>query len=718
MNDWLENPFSNFSNITYRIVLFLISENAFIKALNTNSPGQLIDNINEGEKIIIAESGVTGLNIRELKLKVTPAPNELNRFSLIKEGVLELFEPMNAGFYDKLLTAARLLEINNIQKMPLFLEISFIGEDEFGNIISNPGLFPNERKKWLYNILIKDIRSNIGPEGSTHTITFMEFDNLAFLDNFFVLTSPFTIQATRVKDIINGIVELKRKEELEKYGYERNIYKFKFVTLDKIPEYREFSKYGIITDPTLWEIRKLDPTSQSMHISMNSNNKIEINFPRGQSIGSILEQIFAATEEGSTLLRRTFLTRNYGDTNEMVFFWWLTPRVKIRSDYPYDYEYNTYNYEITYEVIPYISFRGVGTMKQFMPIIQKKSEELKNKVLIRRKTRRLIKKYEYIFTGLNTEIIDLNIEFDNLWKAIIPMYNGRNFIKFNTAENKENTEYFNVLERIRENTIKLKQTSAKLANINKILNTKPVTERQVEERINVIIPERERLEATRRDLINRINQDRGFLNPALINNQKNLKTDPLTKRYLEDLDSMTVNRWNMHSLISIDSSVNFTNQTGKGNIEPYDPINQSMAWAILNQLTEKSLIKITMTIKGDPYWLGITPFDIVGDNPTGPTTGELFIMPDFRTGEYSFLLTFGSPIQYEEEKISQNFFNGVYVVTEITHNFIDGIFTQVLECKRDINVDINEVILDEEEERKEKEKQIREEVRDPTLFLA
>jgi hypothetical protein len=151
---------------------------------------------------------------------------------------------------------------------------------------------------------------------------------------------------------------------------------------------------------------------------------------------------------------------------------------------------------------------------------------------------------------------------------------------------------------------------------------------------------------------------------------------------------MTVNRWNLYSLISIDSSVKFTNQSGKGNIEPYDPVNQSMAWAILNQLTEKSLIKLTLTIKGDPYWLGTTPFD--KGNIKNTMTSEFFELPDFRTGEYSLLLVFGSPVQSEEDKISQNFFNGVYVVTEITHNFIDGVFTQVLECKRDINAEVSE----------------------------
>ena len=686
--DWLENPFSNFSHITYRISLFIISEQAYIEAQNSQDPIGLIDNT---EKVVIAESDITGMNIKELRLKVIPAPNEYNRFSLIKEGVIELFEPMGVNFYDQLLTAARLLEINNIQKIPLFLEISFLGTDEFGNIKILPGIFPNENKKWLYSILIKDIKTNIGPEGANHTITFVEYDNLAFMDNFFILPSPLSVQTNRVRDIINEITELKKREETEKYGYQRNIYKFNFIPLDKIPEYKEFASLGLTTDPLSWEIRKIDPTSQSMHVSMTGNNKIEINFPRGQSIGSILEQIFAATEEGSTLLRRSAEARSYDISSEMIFFWWITPKVKIRSDYPYDYEYNSYNYEILYEVIPYVSFRGLGTIKQMMPMIKQNDEEIKKKFLIRKRTRRLIKKYEYLFTGLNTEVVDLNIDFDNLWKAIIPLYNGKNFIKFNTAENKENREYYNVVERIRENTIKLQQTNAKLANLNRIINSKPITERQVDERVNIIIPERNRLEETRQDLIRRINEDRGFLNSTLQNNQKNLKTNNLSRIYLEDLNSMTVNRWNLYSLISIDSSVKFTNQSGKGNIEPYDPVNQSMAWAILNQLTEKSLIKLTLTIKGDPYWLGTTPFD--KGNIKNTMTSEFFELPDFRTGEYSLLLIFGSPVQSEEDKISQNFFNGVYVVTEITHNFIDGVFTQVLECKRDINAEISENLV-------------------------
>ncbi|MEM5877840.1 MAG: hypothetical protein QXF12_03070 [Candidatus Aenigmatarchaeota archaeon] len=689
--DWLENPLSMVDNPSYFIKLFMISDEDSIRVFNSNNP---IDYLRKVRSIIIAETGSTALNIEDLSFTTAVTVGYNNRLSMMTNGSMKIFEPMGMSLYDRLVLASQSLGIRNFYKSPFYLEIKFQGYDEFGNFIDQIGTTLEEKRSWFYRIIITDIKTKIGPEGSTHELSFVSSDDIGTYDKFFKIGAPISPQGKTVRDIIDQIIKAKEQEEIDSYGYIRNIYKFNFIPLNPIMGSVNVSNLIKKLNPLDWSLQKNTLFDPNTSISNNDINKKEVNFSRGESIANILEQIFVNTEEGQALTRRSSIPKQYGDESEFIITWFITPQVKIRSDQPYDWIYNDYNYEIEYVILPHLSVRGLGTIKQQIPIIEQDVKKLEEKIKVRIETKRLRKKYEYLFTGLNTEIIRFELYFDMLWRAIIPSYGGANVLGLNTPGKLLSKEDFYGLEqKIINNYNKINQQEREISRLRNEINAKnllskttpeeeknisKLSEKLIDLQINTAIlrEETERSRIKFQDAVEREREEK----------KKNLNFGKIA--YLEDLDIFN-NRITLP--VTIDKSNKNSNFFGRGNIEGEKPIEQAMATAILNQLQSGNLIEIDLTIKGDPYWLGTTHLE--KERYTNINSQLSPDLPVYTTGEYYMLLKFKIPMGVDEltgEPIIRNNdqFSGIYIVLQVNHNFNDGIFTQSFKAVRDVNSDI------------------------------
>jgi hypothetical protein len=132
---------------------------------------------------------------------------------------------------------------------------------------------------------------------------------------------------------------------------------------------------------------------------------------------------------------------------------------------------------------------------------------------------------------------------------------------------------------------------------------------------------------------------------------------------------------------------------------------------IMGQIYAKrldQLLSIEMEIRGDPYWLGLTNIERLKELNTdadestfgaSPTRANSASPPYANYNNYDacFLLMFKSGSQPSDSDgfmhfQDSNFFNGVYLVLEVTHKFSQGKFTQKLVAQRLPTVNLNQIL--------------------------
>lgn len=687
--NWVPNPLSDLENPAYYIRFFLIDEISEKELYNIDPTATKVESI---PKIIFAESGATGINIESLEITTVLSPNQYTKLVHAQEFKMKLFEPMGFTLFDRLMAAGRDMAIFNIQKAPFYIEVKFHGYDQNGNYIDNVGSPPLNPKKWLYRVAITDIQSEFTASGSIYELTLVQYNDLGTLEAHFSLDASFNPNGSTIGEVINKLIETKINSDLAQYGYVRNDYAviMKPLTTDMA----DINLAGINSlDPLTWRISIEQPAQPNTTGSTQADGPKESAFSKGQNIASIIEQLFAATKEGQILTRRNKEGAEPAADCEYIITPWIIPDVKIKENPMYDPIVKDYNRVITYHVHPFLTTRGVASPKQAEPLEKRDADEMKKKLDIRVKAGKLEKRYDYLFTGLNTEILDLRLNFDMLYKAIIPHYLGNTNIGMHRSGATFQAEFNRQVEIRRQAYNKVQENNNEIARLNRSLEeaqrgNDERAQQSIERRLGVL----EQETVAQQQIVNQVDQTIGGARIAASNEIKQgligRKTQNITGSiYVEDFPFA---RTDTFPIVTIDRSVREGGQENRGNIEANEPLKQSMTTAILNQMKEPSMIEIVFTIRGDPYWLGNTHLeqDYFKHEPA-PNSGTA----TYNSGDMGFLLKFFIPKGVNEEgevEIKpEETFNGIYFIKTIKHQLNKGSFIQVIEAIRDINIDIN-----------------------------
>lgn len=723
--------------------------------LNNLANGEFPSNDSVPQKMIIAETGASVYNIESVELKQVVSPNfdTLNAGGL--EFKMQVREPGGISLADTLLKAGQLL-LANPQKSPYFLELSFIGRDpETGEWFGfDQGGLANNRsaRRWIYKVYLVELTSEYGPGGATHDLRFVATGNKGYDLQFSTLTEPLSATHTRVGDFFDTLANQMNKADRDKYGIQRNTFSFDLSRIvDERPELP-------LKDWTIDRSSLLDALARRSGTQNENSKDNTASFQKGDNVVSIIDTIMANTDQIIKIHEELNVDDQEKESISYLFFVQATVYLKpveFTNDFKpinqegnelpiYDPIANDYDRHIVWHVLPFKTRSIIKSTRQGQALEQKNEQQKIMQALVREN--RIRKVYEHYHTGLNTEVINFEIKFDTAWVATIPLYNAVSRPVLNPGERQQDSDDVRIAsvntvrqfhdlterqqrrERIANSLDRYlqalgqegegasdaeEQTRQNLLNslnespgtgelVSQVLiqrNTGRISEeeaiRQLEEIRDQQADAAQNLGTQRADVrlrlrnISRRRQAANLQTAANIREEGNLA-------FVEDLALVTPNVQNLLP-VTLEPDKLTDNAFSSGISDTTSP-SRSIYTSIANQaysgMIEKNLLRINITIKGDPYWLGSTNSDSIEDEFGDVTSNNSENgLPKLNSGAEYFILRFNLPEKIDEETVQPtlgeaNLVTSPYQVLTITHKWESGKWTSELDAIRPPNMNI------------------------------
>lgn len=723
---WLENPLNDVQQATYHVRLFMTDDTPF-SYNKFGSYDALYEYLTKSKKTTtVAESGVTGINIQSVIIETVPGPNAASRSMSANRITMSISEPGGVSFMDILSEAAMELRVKNYAKTQFFMEVTFMGYSDDGRQAGsfmwdklNPcSKFPN-KGKWLYQLFLLDIDSQLNESGGQYTLNFKPFEELFAEDDSLALPGHIAPQGATVADMCKDLMKKLNDHYEYMYGYVIKEYDIQFFP---------FSYRGTTYDPNDGSKFKLIPQDEHFKdkraVTMTSTgDKFKASFAHGTALNDAIELIFANCEIVQQLAKNVMkigdLDLTINKIRDAIVF-----RVYPVADVTgYDPITEQYTVKFTIAVHPYLSQRPILTADEVIQS-QTPAAQAENGIKLR-KNGYLAKRYDYLYTGQNTEVISFDIKHNAKWSAILPRaYGTTNSVESQTVQDLKNKsqEKLNTPEKIKlirdaQDTMQAAkreldaatEASTKIDAANAVKNSvtssdeeKKTAEATIDQYKSKLFtdPKRfERLSSTISDTQAYIDK----LRPQVQNDAKSRlpSIDPRRgqNRFAEEVqtDNLDEIRRRYEPMpISIQQSTADTRFYANGAFPDYYHRDRAIFGAIMDQLYEttgSAMQNAMVEVRGDPYWLGTgnvercwamanlaTKYTLMEDSNVDPWRA------DYTKGDVLFMITYRYPRGITEggapEIRFNDFFTGVYYVVSVTHKFEGGKFIQTLNAKR------------------------------------
>jgi len=399
------NPLNNFANYTYHIRLIMTTE---IQAYNNINPAN--PNSNSMNKVIIAESGVTaGFNITSLQTSaLATAGNKKRNMWTTTDFKMVITEPLGLTLLDQMYNAARELGVINHLRCPYFIEIWFKGYDEAGNILADNLFYSINR------VNITDMDAVSTQAGTVYTFGMLGDGGWAEMNQVSTPPANLSLEAATLGEFFSGM-ELKWNNmtgNVNQDGIQRSTYKF------VIPD---AWKSWTLRNP---DVEKQNARNAPMQAVTNaSTGRTNFTISRGQSIESIVDFVVYLCQEAQKWIT--------GETSPapgasslkgqgMLRYVTVYPKVEINTSTPQDPVTGDYIRNITYLMIPTESVKMYTDMESVKAAQSATTQQSKFQYLI--SNNRLAKKYEYIYTGHNTEVLKFDFQLSSMWQIYQPTW--------------------------------------------------------------------------------------------------------------------------------------------------------------------------------------------------------------------------------------------------------------------------------------------------------
>lgn len=720
------NEFNQYDRVSYVFQLCMINE------LDAEDPDLLSKFLaNQIRTVVIAESGVTtGFSIGDVEIIDGISPNFRNRSNLTTSLRLQIIEPYGLTLPDRMYQGSQELGIRNWRLAPFLLKLEFRYIKSDGTYYTPSG---NQKLIKVYQLLITDFDAQLTETGAKYDVQAGVKGNLGFMDAYQILPHSHRIDTQQ------------SSTENTNFGVPRgdNTVGTFFTKLGEIItnmylELRQNNAGGRL--PILIYKFQVEPelARQEINFSAELNSRRasfttgsastgEVLVSRGISVTALVDDIIASLKDPAFLMQ----TFEQGGLIKIPVIECITRNVG------WDLLTENYVREFTFVIRTKLSNRPVPN-EEYGSAVQNNNNLQQSRLVAVSKN--LKKRYDYYYTGRNTEIISCDIKFNQL--HVIPQHlldvtlpvslassssvNPNNPSVTNrpsiTNLGDQLTQERRELDRISTSLNRLGSerslSEADLARESALLTQ----ERQdIQERIATlnsqsVIPFEGNQETNNllRPVTNTSEQARQF--QQAVNRARQNSGSRSARVYAEDLRSNIQNNMLRLSYYADPRDI-LNNMARPVNIESGDANNTSsttrpLVTSILQQIYDKSgqhLLEIDLEIRGDPYWLGATDLERtqelkkfldqlsvsnsgVPDRLSGNTRpGEV----DKHDQDANILLKFraGSAPDahtgFMNLKDDSTFFYGIYTVIECVHEFRGGKFTQKLKAFRDtlINVD-------------------------------
>lgn len=428
-----DNILNQYDRYTYKFGLYLVND----RDAEELDIGSKVFN-NQVRKFTVAESGVTtGFNIVDVEIIDAVSSSHRNRNNVTSDINITITEPYGLTLVDRVFLASKDLGIMNWRMAPMILTLEMRAINVEGSPARDAALI---RK--AYKLVISDMNSQLTEVGSTYKITAAVSNAIGFKDQFYMLpmnltitlggnnvptalqrqsitpatgssgANPTTPQTTIISVNIDGSVG-QFFTELGNYitAFYREA-RTRGSAVQSVP----FVLYEFVVAPELAE-------QQLNFANTQTNNARRRGFTRqGQEvhvsrigISELVDDIL------SSLANVNFFVPNNPQGTVRI------PRVECRVEHVgWDGILNDYIRKFTYYITVMETVRPVpnpetGYNYQEGPQAATRQAE-RLRILGERKVVR--KAYPYYYTGMNTEIISLDITFNQLHIIPLPLHNG------------------------------------------------------------------------------------------------------------------------------------------------------------------------------------------------------------------------------------------------------------------------------------------------------
>ena len=401
------NWMSTVDSPTYRWTLYIVNNEIW------NDPNLIGDNdssLTNNKAFIIAKQGVDSEfsvdNFMSLAA-MTPGQKHGNATPGIIQ--FDLFENLGFSFIDKILSAGKQLgKPSNLYSQNFLLKLEFLGRNQVNNrSVKFPGVY-------LYPVKFNQIRSTTGPEGTRYNI--IAWSALKHAQTEGVTDSDITVSAiTTIGDFIKG---------LEK---EYN---------DGITDLMAPSPPAPYTPPPK-EIKIVFDTSAYYRGGSTQNDLRDFNLeskPFGSTADASSSTRYSQDGPGSegkniyTIERETNIAMAIQKTIENNCYAWdkwvdeahkknMVPHIVVesRTEYPPHTKKSNYGHVEPTLVIYTIKISINKTTYQASLADGDEALSDQTKQVKRFKTLGIEKSYSFMYTGLNTEVINYQIDIQNLY---------------------------------------------------------------------------------------------------------------------------------------------------------------------------------------------------------------------------------------------------------------------------------------------------------------
>ena len=615
---YLANPLNNYSAYSYNIAMYMVNPKNARSIRNPNRDALIADN-----------SQISKYNLENLD-QTFVVGHDLVRNSYANRFDFRISEPNGTSFFNTIVKTAIKLGIPNHLKAYYIIEITFPARDQN----NKPKVHTD---KFYYLVVLTDVVASIDSGGSSYQISAIEVSSSGYSYLQGVIKTSITFRGRTVGEAVQDLTRVFNAAVVAQWELDPNS-----------SYYDEYDiKFAEDTNWGDWKLEQLDDDLSKKGLS-RVGEYIVFNLPQGTNIYEYIGYILRCTTEYKkipTYPDGTFNSDNGGGEPATASSAKLKYTYKVIAnveDTDFDLLRNDYAKKITYVVKKHIASTLVKDATEYYektfnnPATQ--AEKIANLV----QTGLLRKRYDYLFTGLNTEVIALDIKLTLTYFVMTPLAGG--WVSHSLISNNDGKNASTIIEKIK--SAKGKITKARNDSVASLRRNQGLST-EIDNILSEKSSAREELEKIRtgaalEDIIK--SESPGYTFAA----------DIASNSYAGGPDNDVVN------------NANITHAVVTANLE-----------------NSADLLTIELHIKGDPYWMGKPNSFLRLQN----STEEL---ADYEIGGNMFYLRVNLPVEENSNgrrKPTPDYtLTGVYRVISVINQFRGGLFTQYLKAVRDTTI--------------------------------
>lgn len=565
-----DNPLLSYHNYTWNFSLY---------TMNTDEYELFFENSDiPVSKYVIAQSGVTGkYSINSVKITAAgPATPGLTSNYSMNTCIMEIQENGGMSLFDDLVVLSNELGYKKFMDVPLVMELNFVGYD---GVSGEPMIIPGLNRKW--GVRINTITGSASPSGGTMNYTFtMTSTRGGVMENKdWTLMEPYVCTAANFGGFIQQLEDHLNKVATDQYGYLR----FRYAAFAD-NKFFELSCPNELANMTINYDSKQSPEVSQTKSGENASKEFSwaANMPVSRVIDDVLDCCMPLHE--STDKRRQFV--NIIPVSRYVGY----DNIRNTS------AFKNYFYILKYKIGDVTSKDDLFPERFNLEYFKQNADKIADESDPNKLPKINAKRYDYQFSGLNNEVIQLDLKYDQGFNLAVV----RNPSSQIDQDNTDGTHKAELLELAGQQY----DTGTGFQDIWKKSQS---LQREQENGRQLTDEERQFV----RDAQNLAQEKQMPTEEEQEQSTYNLSLSPSLPQYIEDFrkdHDLTTEGTNGIGTPRVDTipteptNIKQTNSSTKGDNSSDDELERRLVRD--NYYNRSFLAKLDMKVVGDPFWLG------------------------------------------------------------------------------------------------------------------